>query len=417
MKAKLPVTKKILYLIIYCLLYGSLVSRYLWSNTFITLVPDILLLILVLFFKVPKKKNIIRCIGPGVVLSIALFLSEGVISSLINYMPPLSVLWGVRMFLRYYLLLYYVYHFFDSTDISNCRRIFNQSMVWCFIFCFIQLMQGDIGDIMGGITSGNGELSIYIVICMIYLSSDYFRGILKLRKFILFTLLFYFCSMWAEIKLLYFIIPFIIYATYALQKKIKITHLAIFLVSAFFLVPTLKFLLSFYYGEQYVKEVFDEESVRKYTSESSYGFTDLSFNRDTAIPQAQLIYLKDDPVRNSVGYGIGSASVSNSFGTWIKNTADETFYYYFASSYVLIETGWIGLVLFLLIYVTILLRFFFIYIRSGDAVTKYWSAQGLLLALMTFIFFWYNSFPYANWYLPFLVWGFCFVMINNSPRK
>lgn len=408
-------SKKLLYFIIYWILYGSLVYRYLLSSMFVILLPDILLFIIFFFFGIPKKKAIVKSVGRGVIVALTLFLLIGVTSAFINLVPPLTAFWGFRMFIRYFLLFYFVFQLFDTSDVIKCRKILNQSMLWNFFFCFIQLLQGKVGDSMGGIMSGNGDLSIYIVICVIFLSFDYFKGFVRLHRFLIYILLFYTCSMWAEVKLLYTVIPFIIYASYVLIKKFRLNHIFVLLLSFFFLVPTLKYILSFYYGEQYIEDVFDKEAVKSYTTDATYGFTTSSFNRNTAIAQSQIYYLKD-PIHSIIGHGIGSATISDSFGTWIKDTANQTFYYYFTSSYVLIETGWIGFMLFILIYLFIFYRFLFFYIRGKDPTIKYWSALGLLLAVLTFLFIWYNALPYSYWYLPFLVWGFCYVMIKNKYK-
>ena len=97
----------------------------------------------------------------------------------------------------------------------------------------------------------------------------------------------------------------------------------------------------------------------------------------------------------------------------------HTGYFYFTSSFVLIETGWIGYILFISIYLFIMLRFLYYYIKSKNNQEKYWAAIGTMMGIMTFMFIWYNSAPYVDYYLPFMLWGFCFLGIlkNKTIKK
>lgn len=404
--------KKILYLAIYWILYGAVILKYFWSNQLVVLVPDILVAYLILFAKKPKRYPLSSLIGKAIPTLLALFIGLGIISAFLNLMPLTSTFWGVRMFLRYSLILYLVYSYFGYKDVLKFKKILYTSIPINFLFCIFQFGSGQVGDYMGGIMAGNGDLAAYLLVCLLLISIDYIKGKVRLLYFILFIITAFVEAMWAEIKLLYFLLPMSFYIIYILVKRFSLGHVVAFIVAAFFLLPTLKFVLSFYYNEQYIHDSFDMESVKTYTTESSYGYTDDSFNRITSIDMAHVYYLHD-PYHLALGYGIGSGNYSNFFKTWIGNTATKTLYFYFTPSYVLIEVGWIGFVIFILGHLLLAYHFGKIYFKAKDRFLKQWGALGLTLTILTFVFMWYNACPYASWYLPYIMWGVCLVSIRE----
>ena len=198
-------------------------------------------------------------------------------------------------------------------------------------------------------------------------------------------------------------------------------NITVFILSCMFIVPSLKYALSFYYNDAYIEAIFNEEERDDYLSNSGYnlGMDDNGFNRNTSIENVQLLFFRDNIQTSLVGFGLGSASNSKTFGTWIADMYRFTGYFFFTSSFVLIETGWIGYILFISIYLFIMLRFLYYYIKSKNNQEKYWAAIGTMMGIMTFIFIWYNSAPYVDYYLPFMLWGFCFLGIlkNKTIKK
>lgn len=407
--------KKLLFFSIYYILYGALVTRFVYSNQLLTLIPDMIVVYLTFFRKVPKSYAIHNYTGKLLGFLLLCFLGLGIFTALRNNMPPMSTIWGTRMFLRYSLLLYLVYHYFDYSDILKCKKIFYQSFYFNLLFCIIERARGQIGDFMGGIQQGNGDLAIYLVICLLMFSLDYFNKELSLKKFIFCVVISFMEAMWAEVKFLYFLIPLCLYGTYVLYKKFSITHIIVLVLSFFFLVPALRLILSSYYGDTYINDVFDQDQIEKYTTGSNYGFNENSFNRSTCIEMTNMYYLTDYD-HLLFGYGIGSGTVSSNFSTWLLNAIEGTNYFYFTSSYVLIEMGWVGYTLFIVGHILLLWKFILLYMRSRSKIEKYWTTFSLLLVAITFLFMWYNALPYTLWYLPYLVWGMCYVVLRELKR-
>lgn len=129
----------------------------------------------------------------------------------------------------------------------------------------------------------------------------------------------------------------------------------------FLLIPTVKFILSFYYDENYIESTFDSEAVNKYL-ENDYALQSgktqlLSLNRNTCIERSSTILLQD-PKAFLIGNGIGSLTQSRLFKTPLSDIYHPTYYFFFTFSYVLLELGWIGFILFILFYAFIAHRFY-----------------------------------------------------------
>ncbi|GAA6338291.1 hypothetical protein I080019B2_30380 [Bacteroides stercoris] len=182
----------------------------------------------------------------------------------------------------------------------------------------------------------------------------------------------------------------------------------------------MKTILLLMYNEQYVNKVFNIEAIEKETKGSynlSENAANISFNRSTCVEKATLIILKDE-IHKLGGYGIGSANTSNKFKTWISQQySSTTSYNWFTSSWLLIEYGWIGYSIWILILISLIGRYAHFYVKASDRIVKSWSALGFISALFTFIIAWYNNMPYYNAYFIYFFWAICFIAIRERLKQ
>ena len=96
------------------------------------------------------------------------------------------------------------------------------------------------------------------------------------------------------------------------------------------------------------RTTFDMEFIQEETSHAytlSEEAADFSFNRSTCVEMASTLIL-NDPIHLLFGYGVGSGNTSEKFGTWISATYSKiTSYNWFTSSWLLIEYGWVGYII------------------------------------------------------------------------
>ena len=181
----------------------------------------------------------------------------------------------------------------------------------------------------------------------------------------------------------------------------------------------MQFFLSFFYNETYVESIFTLEKTKAYTNESSFivGQED-GMNRSSSIKMTNELILKDIPHLLS-GYGIGASSTSQIFRSPIGSQYLKTYFFLFTPSYIMTETGWLGLILYLSIYL-LLLCTFLRYYKYRDPVLKYWSSLGILCILIIFILIWYNITPILIFLIVYYFLAFCLVGIRdriNTLRK
>lgn len=411
--------KKILYVVLYLILLNGLIQTYLLKSEFIPAIADVLIFY-VAFTVRNNLRAVNRMVGSFVVALYVLLLVGSTVVAVVNDMPFLSTLWGLRMVLRYLLLFMMVYKYFDANDIAKYKRIiFKFFWINAAVVAFQFFVERKDGDFIGGIFSFNGDLVMFNLFVTFLMSKEYFTGHLKKSRFLWLIAIEMFTAMVAEIKLMYFVIPLAIYAVYIFTKKFRAKHIIILAVAFFCLVPAMKAVMSLMYDENYVTNTFDIDAIEEETSHD-YNLSEeamgLSFNRSTCVEKASAFILRD-PNHLMFGYGIGSANTSQIFGTWISAQYSKiTSYNWFTPSWLLIEYGWVGYVIWILILFGIVWRFFSIYRRSHDEVLKYWSSLGTISAMFTYILAWYGNLPYFNAYFIYLFWAVCFTAISIRQK-
>ena len=412
--------KKILYIVLYLVLLNGFIQTYLLKNEFVPLVSDILL-----FYLAFTTKNNIRAVGNAVstivVVLFSILLLGSTAISIINQMSPLTIAWGLRMVLRYLLLFMMVYKYFDYRDVAKYKNIVIK-FFWinAIAVAFQYFVEHKVADFIGGTFMSNGELFVFNLFAAFIMSKEYFIGKLSRIRFLLLICIEMFVAMVAEIKIMYFTIPLALYAVYVFTKKFSIKHLLILVFAFFFLVPAMKATMSLMYGREYVNQTFDMDFLEEETSKAynlSDEAADYSFNSSTCVEMASTLILQD-PFHLAFGYGIGSGNTSEKFGSWISALYSKiTSYNWFTSSWLLIEYGWIGYVIWILILICLMVRFLQLYKRGNDSEIRYWSSLGFISVLFTFVIAWYNNMPYYNAYFIYLFWAICFVAVRERNKK
>lgn len=409
-------TKKYIYWAIYAILYCSVIQRYIWANQFCQILPDIIIFGLFFFKKglINKKDiGINTILGKWVSRLFILFFSVGIISDIINLVAPTAVIWGTRMLLRYILLFLLVYNNFETKDLIKLHKIINVSFYINSILILYQFSTNITGDLMGGIWSGNGELSIYIILMTLYYSAEYYKKRIYLKSFLFRIVFFYIAAIWAEIKMLYFFIPICIYGVYILLKSFSIKHIIILIIAWFLSIPILTQVLSLYYNDEYVSQTLNLEDLQTYNT-NNYGFTEESLNRGTIFEKSTLFL--NSPIYIFIGHGLGSGNISSYFSTDLSTQYGKTCYNFFSMSYLLMEVGYAGLIIYLAIHLFILFRFFSIYRKTKDEKIKFWATMGILITAITFLMIYYNSIPLNNYYFGYLFAAICCIGIKERLK-
>ena len=404
--------KKSLYFIFYWVLYSGLISVYFIRSEFISILPDILLLFLLLKRIAFKPMQIKQCLGIWIPLCFNLFLLFGSLSSVLNYVSFPAYLWVLHYYVRYWFLFFCMYSIFDVGDAQRIKSIFYKAAYINICLCILQVMMGVRGDTLGGtFAGGNAEIALLIIIMTIIGSCDYFYGRLSIKKALFLLFGFFFIAILGEIKFLYFIIPLCIYISYVLIRRFSMKQIIVLVIIIFVFVPVMKGVLSLYYDDNYVEFVFNKEQMRDNLRVAHTG-GERGMNRGTAIEIVTTYILRDD-WNLLLGKGIGGGSSSSLFASDVYFKYKDTNYFNFTLAYVLVETGWIGLILFCAVYVFLLLRFWGIYLKSKDSQIKYWAVCGIVGSVMTGALIWYNALVIFAYFVFFFFFALCFLSIRD----
>lgn len=409
--------KKILYLILYWILYSGLIEIYIirTRTPLIPIIADFLLITLLLKRTAFKVSQIKKCLGHVIPTIIYLFITLGTISSLLNLITVPTYLWGLHYYIRYWILLICAYKTFDEHDVLKIKCILYRATLINIILCIIQVAMGIKGDLLGGTFSGgNAEIALLIIMMTIIVSCDYFYKYISLKKALFIVCGFLFIAILGEIKFLYFVIPLCIYGSYIFIKRFSIKPIIIFIILFFTFIPIMKGVLSLYYDRNYVEMVFDEDKIDE-NIHSAHNFQERGMNRGTSI-QIVMTYILKNKHDLLFGKGIGAGSASSLFSSSIYQEYHDTNYYNFTLAYVLVECGWIGLILFCLTYTFLFLHFFRNYLKYTDSQIKYWTICGSLGSIMTGMLIWYNAEVLFEFYIFFFFYTICYVATRERKR-
>lgn len=410
---------RLVYYIFFWIIYGGLVIQFLWNNETLAYITDILVVILFFIDKKKKDNSFLYYVGKSLPIAIVAFLIWGTIIAFIHLEPLPNILWTLKMYIRYYLMFVLIFRYLDTVEIQRLKKQFILSMkINVVIATYGYFFLSKYGDLVGGtFAGGNSELILLIMIVLFLVVGDYFQrrmSVLWMSAYIFFM---FYLAIIGEMKFLYFVIPLFFYLTYVLLKRFSIKHVMMLAFAFFLFIPVLTFSLSFLYSDEYIEHYLSLEGIEEETTSDTAWGDEGSFNRGTAIALTEKMIFKND-VERITGYGFGSASASRSFMGTIYADYGWTRFNYFTYSYLLIETGWIGLILFMLIHILLLFRYIGLYFKyKNDLVMKYWSVMGILSVIVTFIMMWYNNKPIWNYYIFYYFWALCFAAIRCRQKE
>lgn len=410
--------RKILFFVLNWLIYVGFVQNFIFDHELLTLFPDLLIFYVV--FRVSHKKSgakspLIRYMGRALPFVISSLFMLTILGAVINLMPILSYLWGLRTPLRYVLLVWVVYRCFEMNDVKKYKKYMYLAFDINILVCIMEFVAGLHGDIVSGTFTANGVLMLHALIVMILSTADYFNKKMRQSRYYIYLFSMLFIAIIAEIKMMYFLFPLTFYGVFVVCKKFGFRHIILLVLSFFFLIPAMQLAMSLYYGEKYVSQTFDSEYLKEETTHS-YNALAEGFNRSTAIDLTDKKILTD-PVRKVLGYGLGSGSKSRHFGTRVYRMYGTTMFWNFSTSYCLVELGWSGFILYALCFIFLLWRFYKVYSKNKDSEIKYWASIGIISVAVTFILCWYNDNPYFRFSSMYFLWGVAFAAIECRRKE
>lgn len=288
-----------------------------------------------------------------------LYCSFGVVGGILNAEKPLTLVWGYRNIVRYFMYFYTCIVFLKKSDIDIVLRVvsivFWVSVPLCAVEKFlVQYPEGTIvGDMVGGVfwnfSGSNLPLNLIICLYLILIASRYFNRAIKTWFFVVTLIAATFMAATAELKV-YFAEMIVILIAAMMGKGISWRSIGTVLLGAVALAAASSYFVMLNAGTSttYASNYSLQGYIDYATRDSGYtGSNDL--NRFTGIGTVATTIFNNDPLKLLFGIGLGNADYTNFFSTSFYDQHYSMHYQWFHAIWMFVENGYVGVILYLAI--------------------------------------------------------------------
>lgn len=311
-----------------------------------------------------------------------LLLTVNIVSAIYNHVPFLHFLWGMRYDYRFIIFLIGCVFFIDEKFMDTLWKatliLLTLQVIICslefWIFTFEQ--QDTIGGTFG-LKGGTGYLVSFFTYTILLAYNRYRLGLAKLSTVLYIILLSTYVAIINEGKALpLFLLPILLIAFFQDRFSIrKVRNLFILLIVAYFVFYAFN-----KFSPWWEQDFFTLDALSKYAFTDDYNGADVTrFN-------GPLIFKEYfDNIQNLIGAGLGNATpTTRDFLTGdFYQTYSATNYSWFAISYIYVESGWIGLILYIAFFISFLTSAFKIRFYAHKSFVGFGVAMVLICLLTT----------------------------------
>lgn len=330
----------------------------------------------------------------GTLIWMLLFSFIGIASALINRESFSLLLWGVRNNLRFFLYFYSCAVFLKMQDIDHVLHLvkiaFWISLPLCVLEQRLPYPSGTIiGDMVGGVFWNfhgcNTPLNVIVLTTVLQVTLHYFRKQCSSMEFFATCTAAIVMAALAELKA--FFIEFIIIVTIAaIESRFSgRTVLAVILGAIVISFAVSLFITYNGQGKSNYASVFTLQGFLEIvTRNSGYNGNGTDLNRLTGIATVSKIVFGHDLVRKLIGVGIGNAEYTEYFVSPFYQHYSGLEYQWFQDTWIFVETGYMGLVCFALMLISVLKK------AIKFMKTTYYGNFVTIIVLLSFLLCVYN---------------------------
>ena len=354
--------KELIYIqLFFVLQFQHYVSSQILPNT-VSYFTDVVTLIIFLHLVREVPKNRFNKLEKVIIFSSILFIFLGFMSNYYNNFDILKYAWAVRNNIRIFIFFVASSYFIDFSMVNKTNRLLKIAFTFNTIMVLIQFFTLPFAaDFIGGIFGHSvGVANTYIHILLLYFLCYSLVNYLN-RQISVITLLYYLIPIFlisavAELKILYVeaVILFIIISLFS-KKSIQ-SVFKFLLIGIMLLVGTIVTLPILVQISPFFKDFFNIENILKIAGGSYTGQDDIS--RLKAISYVQTRFFHNDVIKNWIGIGLGNAEQSQF--SFLQSPLflqyERTRYNWFTLPFVMVETGLIGVVIFIYPYIYALIE-------------------------------------------------------------
>ena len=332
----------------------------------------------------------------GVLLFIVLFALESVISGIVNLKVPQLLLWGIRQNFRFFIFYYSCTVFMKREDydtvFSIVKILFWISFPLCVYEALIVTYPAGVivGDYVGGIYYGiqgvNAPLNVLLIIHSTKTLIDYYERRTKLSYLLLVLSAAMAMAAMAELKI--FLIEIVIIAIVVMVSKgISWKSIFLCLFGLMSIGIVMQAFVNFngggrsYYTTDYLSLT---GMLTNALRESGYDGTG-DLNRFFAIQTLTEMFFKRDLAGFLLGIGLGNAEYASfSFLTSaFYNAYNWLHYQYFSISFVFIENGMVGIILYFGIFISAAIQGRK-YLKKDQEMNVFYIIMIIMMVIMIF---------------------------------
>lgn len=405
MDLKIKISKKktnIIYFIIAFFMVSGFLINDLRFPRFIIYIADILNIWLFInaFHYYEKKKGYVcdrEVIKPLTI--IALFLMLSIISLIYNTSSIVTYLWGFRNYFRFFMFFFSCAVYITKNDFDKIVKMLYYLILPNIVVAsyqyFVLKADGDhTGGLFGFVSGSSASLNIYLIIMCIYFALKYLRNECKLSQFAYIVSAAFYLAVIGELKVFFIEFIIIIALAFLLSKKASFKSVILVAGASFILIyanTSLNSIHEYTFRSDKSGGILSITNLMEYLSRDSGYVGDGDLNRFTAVQILHKMFFSNDLIGSLFGFGLGSADYSSSISflqSQFYLNYNSLHYQWFSSSFLFIELGYIGVVLYLLFFILILCKGIKCFTRDND--NRFYGAFIIIMIPMCFVNFIYN---------------------------
>lgn len=319
----------------------------------ITYIPDVLNLI-ILFLIYHKTKSIkLKTLTDKFIL---FFIVWSIITAVLNFVSPILFFWEMRNFCRAFCIFYIFLKLMNEED---CNKIYSfmkilfviNFLITIYQFFILKIDRDYLGGIFGNDTGVNATTNMFLCIICTLSISKYLCKEEKILNVLFIVITTIIIAALAEIKLLFFEVAFIFVGIVALVKPSSKTFFII-IISVIALVLGLNILKNIF--PEHYEVIMNPEKLMEYSDMQGGGY---GISRINMIQNVNELFFKDSILNKILGFGMGACTMSSRYDfltSEFYNINFELNYNWFSHAMLYLQTGIVGLILYISIYLSMI---------------------------------------------------------------
>lgn len=347
----------IYFQILYNIIAKYCISQFGFSNI-LSYVTDIVTILILLLSVGKLERDFKSSQYFGVHVWILIMISYTIIDFIANLYNPLLYLWGLRNTYRFFIFFLCCVVNLRKKDIELIFKWLAALLPLDVILCTLQYysLRGSggyvgmyLGDFIGGIfgaqQGSNASTNLYLCILLSYYVSAFINKKISLTRLSIICAMSFYIAILAEMKVIY--VEFILILVFVvLVKRVSIRMIGTIFAGTLLLIVILNVWTNFNPNSA---ALLNWDKLINYSANTGYAGAH-SLNRLSAIQGIKNVFFMNDSVGSLLGVGLGNADTSsfdflrstiyNKYGTTLRYT-------FFFQSMLYLETGCIGLALYI----------------------------------------------------------------------